>query len=120
MIRFGGLETGQDTQAIVDALLEVERVPIQRIENEIVEEEEKFSAWSDLDTKFSDLHTKVQKLTSFLTWRQNDVTSSNESVVTGSANFEAALTSYSVNVTTLAKSHMIGSDGVTTTAPSDG
>ena len=109
MIRFGGLGTGQDTQAIVDALLEVERVPIQRLENEIVEEEEKFSAWSDLDTKFSDLHTKVQKLTSFLTWRQNDVTSSNESVVTGSANFEASLSSYSVNVTQLAQKHMIGS-----------
>ena len=110
MIRFGGLGTGQDTQAIVDALLEVERVPIQRIENDIIEEEEKFSAWNDLDTKFSDLHTKAQKLTSFLTWRQNDVTSSNESVVTGSANFEAALASYAVNVTSLAKSHMIGND----------
>lgn len=110
MIRFGGLGTGQDTQAIVDALLEVERVPIQRIENEIIEEEEKFSAWNELDTKFSDLHTKAQKLTSFLTWRQNDVTSTNEDVVTGSANFEAALSSYAVNVTSLAKSHMIGSN----------
>lgn len=115
MIRFGGLGTGQDTQAIVDALLEVERVPIQRLEDEIVEEEEKYSAWSDLDTKFSDLHTKVKKLTSYLTWRQNDVTSSNESVVTGSASYEAALSSYSVNVTQLAQSHMVGSASQTDT-----
>ena len=115
MIRFGGLGTGQDTQAIVDALLEVERVPIQRLEDEIVEEEEKYSAWSDLDTKFSDLHTKVQKLTSYLTWRQNDVTSSNESVVTGSASYEAALSSYAVNVTQLAQSHRVGSSSQTDT-----
>ena len=115
MIRFGGLGTGQDTQAIVDALLEVERVPINRIEDEIVEEEEKYSAWGDLDTKFSDLHTKVQKLTSFLTWRQNDVTSSNESVVTGSASNDAALASYAMNVTALAQSHMVGSDGAAVT-----
>ena len=108
MIRFGGLGTGQDTQAIIDALLEVERVPIQRLEDEIIEEEEKYSAWSDLDTKFSDLHTKVKKLTSYLTWRQNDVTSSNESVVTGSATHEAALSSYAVNVTQLAQSHRVG------------
>ena len=38
MIRFGGLSTGQDTQSIVDAMLEVERAPINRLENEIVEE----------------------------------------------------------------------------------
>jgi len=115
MIRFGGLGTGQDTQAIIDALLEVERVPINRIEDEIVEEEEKYSAWGDLDTKFSDLHTKTQKLTSFLTWRQNDVTSSNESVVTGSAGNDAALASYAINVSSLAQSHMVGSDGAAVT-----
>lgn len=109
MIRFGGLSTGQDTPQIVEALLDVERVPIRRYENEIIEEEEKYSAWSSLETKFSDLDSKAQKLTSFLTWRQNDVSSSNESVVTGSANFEAALSSYSINVTSLAKSHMVGS-----------
>ena len=119
MIRFGGLGTGQDTQAIIDALLEVERVPINRIEDEIVEEEEKYSAWGDLDTKFSDLHTKTQKLTSFLTWRQNDVTSSNESVVTGSAGNDAALASYAINVTALAKSHMVGSNDSVTDITAD-
>ena len=75
MVRFGGLATGQDTQSIVDAMLEVEKIPIIRLENDIVEEEEKYAAWSDLDTKVSDLNTKINKLTSYLTWRQNDVES---------------------------------------------
>lgn len=115
MIRFGGLATGQDTSKMVEAMLDAERVPIRRFENEIVEEEEKYSAWSDLDTKFSDLHSKVQKLTSFLTWRQNDVTSTNEAVVTGSANFEASLSSYNVNVTSIAQSQMVGSSAQSST-----
>jgi flagellar hook-associated protein 2 len=110
MIRFGGLATGQDTESIVNSLLEVERIPIIRLENEIVDEEEKYAAWSDLDTKVSDLNTKINKLTSYLTWRQNDVSSTKESVVTGSASNEAALTSYAVNVTAMAQSHMVGSD----------
>ena len=78
MIRFGGLATGQDTESIVNALLEVERQPILRLEEDIIDEEEKYSAWSELDTKVSDLHSKVEKLNSFLTWRQFDVSSTNE------------------------------------------
>ena len=57
MIRFGGLATGQDTESIVNSLLEVERQPIYRLEEDIIEEEEKYSAWSDLDSKISDLHS---------------------------------------------------------------
>ncbi len=83
MIRFGGLATGQDTQTIVDTLLEAERIPIYRLENEIVEEEEKYSAWTDLDTKASDLNSKISKLTSYLTWRQNDVGSSQSILQSG-------------------------------------
>ena len=115
MIRFGGLATGQDTQSIVDTLLEVERIPIYRLENEIVEEEEKYAAWSDLDVKVSDLDSKINKLTSFLTWRQNNVTSTNESVITASANNSAALSSYAVNVTQMATSHRVSSDAQTDT-----
>jgi len=109
MVRFGGLSTGQDTQAIVDAMLEVERAPINRLENEIVEHEEKYAAWSELDTKVSDLYSKKNKLTSYLTWRQNDVTNTDENVVTGSADHNAAQGTYDVNVIQLAQSHMVGS-----------
>ncbi|MCM8532682.1 MAG: flagellar filament capping protein FliD [Lentisphaeraceae bacterium] len=109
MIRFGGLATGQDTETMVNALLEVERQPMIRLEQEIVEEEEKYSAWSELDSKVSDLHSKAEKLNSFLTWRQFDVSSTDEDVVSGSANNEAATASYSVNVTSLATKHMVGS-----------
>lgn len=116
MVRFGGLATGQDTQSIVDAMLEVEKIPIIRLENDIVEEEEKYAAWSDLDTKVSDLNTKINKLTSYLTWRQNDVESSKESVVTASANSDAAQTSYAVSVTQLAQSHMVGSTSQASTS----
>ena len=111
MIRFGGLATGQDTESIVNALLEVERQPILRLEEDIIDEEEKYSAWSELDTKVSDLHSKVEKLNSFLTWRQFDVSSTNENVVSGSADNSAAVASYDVNVTSLAKKHMIGNNG---------
>lgn len=109
MIRFGGLATGQDTESIVNSLLEIERQPIIRLEQDIVEEEEKYSAWSELDSKVSDLHSKVDKLNSFLTWRQFDVSSTDEDVISGSANNEAATASYSVNVSSLATKHMVGS-----------
>ena len=116
MIRFGGLATGQDTASIVQALLEVERAPINRLENEIVEAEEKYAAWTELDTKVSDLHTKTSKLTSYLTWRQNDVVSTDENVVSGSADHSAAQGTYSINVTARAQAHMIGSNSQTDTA----
>jgi flagellar hook-associated protein 2 len=108
MIRFGGLATGQDTESIVNSLLDIERTPIIRLEADIIDEEEKYSAWTELDTKVSDLHTKVDKLSSYLTWRQFDVSSTDEDVVSGSANNEAAIATYDMDVTGLAQKHRIG------------
>ena len=113
MVRLGGLATGQDTQAIIDAILEVERRPIQLLNNEAAIEEEKLVAWNAVDDAVSDLYSKTSKLNSFLTWRQTSVTSTTSSVATASAGTAAALGSYSMNVTQLAQSHRVGSDSQT-------
>lgn len=50
-INFGGLATGMDTGAIVDALMEIERQPIQRLEHEKAYQQSRLDAFSGFQDK---------------------------------------------------------------------
>ncbi len=115
-IRLGGLASGLDTAAIIEAVLTAERTPAIRLENEIVIDEVKLSAFNDLDIAVTDLRSKTQKLDSFLTWQQMNATSSDDTKLTASASFSAAEATYSINVSQTAKSHTISSDAQASTS----
>ena len=119
MIRFGGLATGQDTASIVEALLAVERQPIERLFVENEEETQIFNAWTELDTKFTALNSAAVNLNSIRTWDSKTVDSSNSESLSASADFSSAAGKYSVSNITLATSHRISSDSQALGAKTD-
>jgi len=61
-IQFGGLASGLDTNAIISALLSVERIPIQRFEGRKEEEQNRISLIGTLEGLVKDLREKAQGL----------------------------------------------------------
>ncbi|RMG15861.1 MAG: hypothetical protein D6731_07380 [Planctomycetota bacterium] len=61
-IQFGGLASGLDTQALIDGLLAVERLPIQRMEADKTQANAAKGIFSDLSAKLSDLEDLAAKL----------------------------------------------------------
>jgi len=110
VIRMGGLGTGNDTAKMIEAILEAERIPVTRLQDDIAQEEEKLAAWNDLDTSFDSLYTKTHDLTSYLTWQQKNASSDDSTIATASATGSAVTAAYAVDVTQLAKAHRIASD----------
>ncbi len=112
-MRFGGISSGQDTQAMVDSMLQAARLPVKRLELDTQRDEEKITAWEEIDTKVSALGTKVNALSSFTTWNQKIATASDPAVVSAAVDRTAALGKYSVEVTSIATAHRVASDSQT-------
>ncbi len=58
-ITFGGLATGLPTDDIIEQLIAVERLPIDRLEAQKVDESERLGAYKQLDTRLKDLRDAV-------------------------------------------------------------
>ncbi len=111
-LSFGGLASGIDTAAIVDALMEVERQPLLRIRSErsdVVSRQSLFQELNGLFLRLRDAASAIDNQTEtlaaasaseeFLAWRAE---SEDESVLTASAGSDATPGSYDVQVTALA------------------
>jgi len=105
-----GLATGMDTTSIINQLVAVERQPIQRYEEEILELQTTKDAWRDINSRLSNLENKVTPLKLSSTFNSNTANSSNEGVVTATVSNGADEAAYSVTVHETAKSQrMFGS-----------
>lgn len=116
-LRMGGLASGMDTEALVQAMLEAERIPQIRLENRAYEYEDKLSAWSDMDSRVNSLYSSSSKLVSYSTWQQMKVTPGDSAIVGASADISATTATYDINVDHLAAAHRIASDAQS--SPSD-
>ncbi len=63
LFNVGGLMSGLDTNAIVDGLMQVERIPITQLEQRRSTYEAKDRAWQDVATRLSALRTALDPLT---------------------------------------------------------
>ena len=61
-ITFGGLATGMDTDAIISALMGIERRPLQRLETDKSFFNSRQTAFNDLDGKLKDLMAKAEAI----------------------------------------------------------
>ncbi len=115
-----GINGGLDVQSIVDNLMAVEELPIQRLQTQTQTYQSRITAYQTLNTKLLALKTSAENImfhqesvplsvpdlfadrlsTSLFALRK--VTSSNESVVTATADKGAAVGNYTVQVTRLA------------------
>ncbi len=102
-ITFGGLATGMDTGAIVEALMKIERQPIERLERDKAYFTSRLKAFSDLDSKLSDLQAKAEAIDSAKELNAPSVTSGSDEFFTASADNTADLGNYQIEVVSLAQ-----------------
>jgi len=101
-INFSGLATGIDTGALIDALVKVERRPIDLLEAQMGALEFKLSLFNDLSSKLAALKTAAGKLSTSASFFVKKASSSDDSVVSATAGSNATAGSHSITVTSLA------------------
>lgn len=101
--------TGLDTQEIIDQLMKVERLPLQRLESKKAAVAEKRAAWNAIKTKVDSVISKISALTTKGIYSAKTTKVSELGVVSGSASESAAVGRYDVEVLALARSHVLQS-----------
>ncbi len=77
---------GIDTQGMINDLMEAERIPMERMEEDVDRYQEQKRVWQDVSRRVQDLQNASQALYGFQSpFRQRVAQSSNESVVTATA-----------------------------------
>lgn len=106
MMRVGGIVSGMDIEAMVNKLMEAERMPLQKLQQQQTTLEWKRDAFREVNSSLLELDNIVRdmKYTSF--YNSKSTTSSNNSVATATAGSGASNGSYDINVETLAKGEM--------------
>ncbi|MCA8949955.1 MAG: flagellar filament capping protein FliD [Planctomycetes bacterium] len=110
-ISFGGLASGLDTQAIIAALVAVERRPITQLEAKKTELGKQKSLFGDLDGLLDKLSTAARKLKTTSQFLVMKGASSNEDVLTVAASSGATPGTHEIEVIKLAAAQLNHSSG---------
>ena len=102
-INFLGSYSGID-QTTVDQLMEVEKMPLVQMSEQKTEYESEKDAWKDINTRLDTLMTKLKDLKYSSAFLSKTATSSDSSVVSGTASSSALNGSYQIGVSRLATS----------------
>ncbi len=111
-ITFGGLATGMDTNAIVDALMQLERQPIERLETDKAFYNNRLSAFADFDTKLKSFMSKAEALDTSQELIVNKAALSSDDFFSVAADATALAGTYSIEVVSLARQEKEVSGGV--------
>ncbi|MEW6441367.1 MAG: flagellar filament capping protein FliD [bacterium] len=102
-----GLTTGIDYNSLIEQLINVERVPINRLESRKAGYEQKAAAYADLSTKLDALEAAAAALRSSSGFADKTVTVSDPTILTADAGSSATTGDYSLIVSELALSHKL-------------
>ena len=122
MISFGGLGNGVDFGPIVDFLVQAKRIPIDRINERKLNDQEKLTNFGSLGTKLLGLQNAANSLRTRLSFDKNEVSvssASSQTLLTASASSTAASGTYTVTVNELASAHQIVSKASTAVSTTD-
>jgi flagellar hook-associated protein 2 len=122
MISFGGLGNGIDFGPIVDFLVEAKRIPIDRINEQKLNDQEKLTNLGSLGTKLLGLQNAANSLRTRLSFDKNEVSvssASSQTLLTASALSTAASGTHTVTVNQLASAHQIVSNASTAVSTTD-
>lgn len=103
-----------DVNSIVSQLMELEKQPLTVLDTKEASYQAKISAYGTVKSALASLQTAVQTLTQPNTFKALGITSTDLSVVSGSATTEAAPGTYNVVVDQLATAHTVRSNGAYT------
>lgn len=111
LISFGGLATGINTGALIDALLGIKAKPIELLEKQKSAFSQLKAKYSTLQDKLNTLHDAADSIKKSQDLLSYKAASSDTTVASASATGDAASGSFTVNVTSLAKAQSDGSNG---------
>lgn len=107
-----GVGSGLNLSDTLSQLMEVEKVPLQRLATKQQSYQTKLSAYSMVQSALSTFESAVSGLSSISKYQKTTATSSNEDIVTISAGSRAANGTYSLKVDQLAQSQKLVANGV--------
>ena len=110
-MNIGGIISGFDSLGLIDATIEIGRTPIYRMQERQTEITDQITAWQALNTKLLAFGISCNNLKSASSWDVFSCTSSDEDILTASADSSAPLGVYSFTVNQLAANHQIASNG---------
>ena len=102
-ITFGGLATGMDSGAIIEALMKIERAPIDRLNSDKTYYTNRLKAFNTLDTKLKDFKVATEAMDSAKELNAPSVTSGSGEFFNASADSTADLGNYQIEVVSLAQ-----------------
>jgi flagellar hook-associated protein 2 len=106
-----GLSSGMDTKSLVNQIVSSEFGPkLQNLQTEKSELTQAKDTWRDVRSRINSFGDTINELKYSSTFNSNQVTSSDESVATATANSDATANSYDLNVTQMAQAHRVVSD----------
>jgi flagellar hook-associated protein 2 len=112
-IQFGGLATGLDTSSIIDQLMDLERRPLTRLEQDKTWLNSRLKAFTELDTKLKSFADGIRELGDANTLLQRSIRQSSDGLLTARVDSNAqAGASYQVEVVSLAQVQKSVSAGV--------
>lgn len=116
-ISVGGIISGLDTEEIISALLEVEKIPVTTMEKKVEAYEVELSTYGELSSLLKTLSTAASALDKSTDFNQFSATSSDTDVFTAKAYPNATAGSYSISVDNLAQAQKLKSAAFVTDAP---
>ncbi len=111
-LNFGGLASGIDTKAIVEAILSVERRPINRLQDREIELNAEKSALDELRSKLNGFLNTLRDISSDQVFRGRAATLSDDSFFRATAGTAAETGQFSVEVLQLAAAHKVAGNGL--------
>ena len=103
-IQFSGLASGMDTGSIIEQLMNIERLPVARLETDQTWMSNRLSAFTELDSKLNSFLDSITNLGDEDTLQQRNIKQSGEEHLSASVSSEALVgTSYEVEVVSLAQ-----------------
>lgn len=105
-----GLSSGLDTTAIIEQLMEVEAIPVRRLESRRDEMNDQIDAWTDLDTRLTELSGAITAVTDGDGINVLVGETSNPAVTATATGSGGAPGVYEIRVDEIAASHQLISD----------
>lgn len=120
-IQIGGLASGLDTEGIITSLLDIEKIPLTRVDERETTANNQLTAWRSLNTRVLALETSLGNLTTQSSYDGRKAATSDETALVATATDGKDLGSYKVTINKLATRHQqISSNGYSATTDNVG
>lgn len=110
-----GVISGLKTDEIITKLMELERMPITRLQSQKALLDAKYKAWQEANTRILALKTKADSLAYSVGFMTKSCSSSDETVVRGTASTGAVAGAYYITINAMARANQQKSAGFTDT-----